>query len=162
MHLTVPAAIAAGTLAMFYYDDEHLYLGIRCKEPGRRRPVVRHGPIWHDDDVEVYIDANCDGKTFAQVLVNGEGRTAEFRDRNPAKIGTLARVTVSENNWWDIELAIPFKGLGVAAPRPGDVWRLNVVRQRQPGRGVPAELITWAALAKTFFELDNLGKVTFK
>ena len=152
----------AGTLAMFYYDDECLYLGIRCREPARRRPVVRHGPVWHDDDVEIYIDANGDGKTFAQVLVNGDGSTAEFRDKNPAKIGTLAKVTVTEGQWWELELAIPFAGLGVDVPKPGDVWRLNVVRQRQPGVGVRQELITWAPLEKSFFELQNLGTVTFK
>jgi cellulose/xylan binding protein with CBM9 domain len=152
----------AGTLAMFYYDDEHLYLGIRCKEPGRRRPVVRHGSVWHDDDVEIYIDANRDGKTFAQILVNGAGGTAEFRDKNPATIGALAKVSVSEGQWWDIELAIPFKGMGVKAPKAGDQWRINVVRQRQPGQGVRAELITWAPLEKSFFELRNLGSMTFK
>ncbi|MBT3375174.1 MAG: hypothetical protein HN742_31620 [Lentisphaerae bacterium] len=153
---------AARTLAQFYYDEKYLYVGIRCEEPSRPRPIVRHGGIWHDDEVEVFIDANGDGKTFAQVIVNGAGTKAEFRNKSTAVIGTHVAAHVTEGTCWELELMIPYEGMGVEPPKAGDVWRLNVVRQRLPTRQSGHELITWAPLEKGFFELENFAPLRFK
>ena len=153
---------AARTLAKFYYDEKYLHVGIRCEEPARRRPIVRHGGVWHDDEIEVFIDANGDGETYAQILVNGAGKKAEFRDGSPAVIGTRVAAHVTEGTCWELELMIPYKGLGAKPPKPGDVWRLNVVRQRLPTKQSGHELITWAPLEKGFFELRNFAPLTFK
>jgi hypothetical protein len=69
---------------------------------------------------------------------------------------------VTEGKGWEIELAIPFKGLAVNPPKAGDVWRFNIVRQRLPGKDFGHELITWAPLESGFFELQNLGKLVFR
>jgi len=153
---------AARTLAQFYYDEKNLYVGIRCEEPARRRPIVRHGAVWHDDEIEIFIDANGDGKTFDQILVNGAGKKAEFRNKSSVEIGTRIGAHVVEGTCWELELMIPYKGLGVAPPKPGDVWRLNLVRQRLPTKQSGHELITWAPLEKGFFEPEKFAPLTFK
>ena len=153
---------AARTLAQFYYDEAYLYVGLRCEEPSRQRPIVRNGAIWHDDEVEIFIDANGDGKTYAQILVNGAGKKAEFLDQNATPIGTRVAAHVTEGKCWELELMIPYKGLGVKAPKPGEVWRINVVRQRLPTKTSGHQLITWAPLEKGFFEIQNFGPLKFK
>ncbi len=39
---------------------------------------------------------------------------------------------------WTVELAVPFKDLGAAPPKPGDVWRVNFCRQELPSRELTA------------------------
>ena len=57
---------------------------------------------------------------------------------------------------------IPYKGLAVKPPKPGDVWRINIARQRLPTERTGHELITWAPLEKAFFEPENFGSLRFK
>ena len=120
------------------------------------------GAIWHDDEVEIFIDANGDGKTYAQILVNGAGKKAEFLDQNATPIGTRVAAHVTEGKCWELELMIPYKGLCVKPPKPGDVWRINIVRQRLPTKQSGHQLITWAPLEKSFFEIQNFGPLKFK
>ena len=34
----------------------------------------------------------------------------------------------------EVKLSLPFKGLGIKAPKPGDVWGINFSRMDQPGK----------------------------
>lgn len=152
----------AKTQVKIFYDDKNLYFGFICDEPDRRRPLIKHGSIWHDDEIEIYIDANCDQKTFTQVLVNGIGKTVAFRDTLRADIGTTAVSHIEEGRRWMLEVVIPYAGMGVKPPKRGDTWRINVVRQRLPGKGFNHELITWAPVQKSFRDLEYFGTMTFK
>jgi hypothetical protein len=149
------------TRAQFMYDDKYLYVAVTCLEAARKKPLIKNGAIWGDDEIEVWIDANGDGKTYRQVIVNGAGSQLEFNEDGTTEIGARVAVHVREGHSWSVELAIPFAGLGTT-PKPGDKWRLNVARHRPAGNGFPTELIVWGPLNRGFNELAKYPTVTFR
>lgn len=153
----------AATSARVLYDDERLYVAFVCAEPARRRPLIRGGPPWGDDEVEVWLDLNGDGQTFRQVIVSAANGRAEYGESGPTPIGALTATRVAEGEGWSVEMAIPFAGLGVDAPAPGDRWRLSLCRGRPAGRDFGDELIVWAPLQEAGFrDLANFGTLLFR
>lgn len=154
----------ARTTAMLMYDDVNLYVAFICYEPDRRKPLIIGGPPWDDDEVEVWIDADGDQKTFRQVILNGANGKMEYWESGPGPIGATTAVHVAEGDSWMVEMAIPFAGLGVQPPKPGDTWRLSLCRGRPPGKKNPNhDLIVWAPLgAGGFKDLANFGTLVFR
>ena len=151
----------SSTRVQVFNDDENLYVGVMCRDPERDKPIINHGNIWLDDELEFMIDTDGDPKTYVQILVNGIGNVAAFRAKDEADLGVEAKA-LQERGMWMLEIVIPFKGLGVKAPKSGDTWGFNVVRNRQAGPTVGAEWITWAPLKRGFVEPENLGKMVFE
>ena len=153
----------AKTTAKLLYDDSNLYVAFICEEPARRKPLILGGPPWSDDEVEVWIDANNDRKTFRQVIINAANNKLEYGEAGQTPIGAASAVYVEKNGTWLVEVVIPFKGLGVKPPKPGEQWRLSLCRHRPPGKDFNAELIVWAPLKKGGFnDLENFGTMIFK
>ncbi|MCE5237386.1 carbohydrate-binding family 9-like protein [bacterium] len=153
----------AGTAALLMYDDTNLYVAFVCTEPDRKKPLIIGGPPWDDDEVEVWIDADGDGKTYRQVIVNGANSKAEYRESGPGPIGATTAVHVVEGAPWTVEMEIPCAGLDARPPRPGDTWKISLCRGRAPGRNNPTmELMVWAPLAGGFKDLANFGTLTFR
>ena len=152
----------AGTRAKMFYDDKNLYVTLWCAEPGRKKPLIKHGPIWGDDAVEIWIDTNGDGKTYHQLIVNAAGGKLELTEAGVTPWAVHVAVAVDQGRGWSIEAAIPFASLGVATPKPGDSWRLNLARHRPRGEKFNTELSTWGPLERSFKELSRFGTVTFR
>ena len=71
-----------------------------------------------------------------------------------------------EGKRWTVEMAIPFKTLGVPPAVPGAIWKMNVGRERyvqNETRGDP-ELSLWSPnLEQRFFgSFDAMGAVVFQ
>ena len=115
------------------YDDTNLYLAVRCLDPQPHKAkaaVTRHdGPVWEDDSVEVFLDTNHDRKTYYQLIINARGVTYEGIDRDDGawNAAWTAKTCVGKRDWV-AEMCVPFKSLGIAAPKPQTVWGINVVR----------------------------------
>ncbi len=154
----------AATSAKLMYDDDNLYVAFICHEPERRKPLIVGGPPWNDDEVEVWLDVNGDQKTFRQVIINAANDRLEYGEAGPTPIGATSAVQVREGDSWMVEMTIPFEGLGVNMPAPGDQWRLSLCRGRPPGRANPNfELIVWAPLQSGGFnDLANFGTMIFR
>ncbi len=153
----------AGTTAMVLYDEEDLYVAFVCAEPGRSKPLIKGGAAWGDDEVEVWIDASGDGKTFRQVIVSAANDRPEYSETGPTRIGATSATDVVEGEAWTVEIAIPFAGLNVDPPNPGESWRLSLCRGRPAGRGFGDELIVWAPLQELGFrDLENFGTLVFR
>ena len=153
----------AGTKAKLLYDDNNLYIAFECGEPVRKKPLILGGAPWSDDSIEVWIDANRDRETFRQVIVNAANDKVEYGEAGPTPIGASSAAYVEKGAGWMVEVVVPFKGLGVAPPKPGDEWRLSLCRYRPAGTGFNSELIVWAPLKKGGFkDLDNFGTMVFK
>ena len=148
------------TKAIAYYDKENLYMQIICQENQREKPLTGTGAIWHDDEVEIWMDTNRDGKTYKQLIINAAGDKLEMNQDGPTKIGAQAAAKI-EDGRWIVEVAIPFKALGIETPKPGDIWKFNFVRQRPGGGNIATELTTWSPLDKAFNELQNFATLTF-
>lgn len=66
--------------------------------------------------------------------------------------------------WWLGEFHIPFAGLGVSSPRPGDAWRVNFYRIDRPGPPAHAEFSAWSPTGETpanFHVPDRFGRLVF-
>lgn len=148
------------TEAAVYYDDEQLFFLVKCEERERKAPITGRGSIWNDDEIEIWLDTNRDGKTYRQIIVNAAGERLTLDQNGPADIAIVAAGRAAAGRW-AVEVAIPFKALGVPTPKPGDTWRLNLCRHR-PGGGVLGQvLITWAPLERGFNEPRNLATLKF-
>ena len=153
----------AKTTAQLLYDDTYLYVAYTCEERDRRKPLIIGGPAYNDDEVEVLLDINCDRKTWQQVIVNAANSKLEYASTGSVVIGAKTAVQVNEGDSWMVEMAIPFAGLGVKPPAPGDTWRLSLCRHRPAGKNFNTELIVWAALKNGgFLDVENFGTMIFK
>jgi len=130
------------TQAWLAYDNEFLYLALRCRNPaGRQIEPVKARP--HDADlrpfdrVSLLLDLDRDYSTYFQLQVDQRGCVCDdcWGDQswNP-----LWYVTVhSEPTSWQIEAAIPLTELTGDPVTVGKSWAFNIVRII-PGRGVQA------------------------
>ncbi len=145
-----------------FYDDRFLYVGFICSDTERRLPIVKNGPVWHDDTVEVWLDANRDAMTFYQLIANGRAKTNAFNENGPGKTRAVVKAQPDGSGRWHVELAIPFGAIG-ATPKRGDIWRANFARSRLPGPREPQELQTWSPLRKDGFrDLRGFCELEFK
>jgi len=157
------------------YDDEALYVGVIAEEPDPGAITVhqreRDGDVWRDDDVELFIDANHDRSTYHQFAVNlasvqydaiggpGHGQFGDLKWNGQWQ----ARARIGAGGYV-VEFAIPFKTLGVAAPKPGDTWGLNVCRQRvAPTETWPEPMLSaWSIPYANFHVPTHFGDLTFR
>lgn len=148
--------------AALLWDAQTLYLGVQAGEPmlGRvRAEAVDAAGVAQDDVVELCLDAELPGVEYIVVSVNPLGvvSVARMVVDNPgwgsqhaaaaAGIRTAARLT---GHGWQVEVAIPFAALGLAAPRPGDAWGGNVRRMDRLG-------FSW-----TFWALEDAPRYNYE
>lgn len=151
------------TEAQIFYDVNKLYLMAFLEETNRRSPKISGGGIWGDDCIEVWIDADGDGKDYHQILINGANQVLTLTEAGETSIPLHSAVRMQPGKGWCVELAIPFRSLGVKQPKPGERWRFNLCRTRPGGDGIPTtEYSSWAPLKKGYRELDTFGSVVFQ
>jgi hypothetical protein len=128
------------TEAMFAYDQEFLYVALKCKHPaGQRVEPVKPRPRDADldlfDRVGILIDLDRDYTTAFHLEVDQRGcvRDSCWGDRgwNPRWFVAVHSVT----DGWQIEAAIPLGELTSEKIGQQTAWAFNVVRIL-PGRGV--------------------------
>ena len=149
--LTGRAALPEGrTVAKVSCDDNNLYFAFDCSEPDMDRLLVagqkRDDAVWQGDTVEVFLDPAHEQKAdgYYHIAVNPAGVTMDTGKGDPKWDPDLKVATTKRADGWTVELAVPFKDLGVAGAVP-DVWGMNLTRYRpefatekpKPGTLVP-------------------------
>lgn len=110
------------------------------------------GPkLWKDDNVYVWLDPGHthDVKKFVMIQVSAGGFRSDSCGTNSAFDVEGLEVEVGRTaSGWRASLGIPWKGLNVEPPKPGDVWGLNFSRMDQPGKYefMQMEQSSWAAI----------------
>jgi len=95
--------------------------------------------LWRDDCIYIWLEPGHDHgldqskKIMIQVTADGFCHDAREGDEEYDVKDIKIRTTRSKTGW-TARVSLPFKGLGVKAPRPGDVWGLNFSRIDQPGK----------------------------
>jgi hypothetical protein len=174
------------TRAKMLYDDEHLYVFIQAEDHDVHSQYTQHDdPLWKEDVVELFIDADKNGRGYVELQVNPNN--AQFdawfpqRRGGPTDVewnaGMTSAVVVhgtadkrdDKDRGWDVEIAIPLaavkgrdESMQVALPpRVGDTWRLNVVRVDLP-KGGRVAASSWNPITyQDFHALDRMLTVTF-
>jgi hypothetical protein len=133
-------AKAYATEAMFAYDQEFLYVALKCKHPAGQRvePVKkrsRDADLDAFDRVSLLIDIDRDHATYYHLEVDQRGCVRDScsgdRSWNPRWFVAVH----STEDCWQIEAAIPLSELTGERITQQTAWAFNVVRIL-PGRGV--------------------------
>lgn len=129
------------TSARFMYDDEALYLFADLGEPElgqlRMEQTNRDGKIWMDDCLEFFIAPRRGTHRYYQLIINPNGAfydgTGNLSFTSAAWDGSPEIKTGRSQSGWTVELRLPWKDLGVAPPKPGEIWGLDLRRFRFAG-----------------------------
>ena len=171
------------TTARLAYDDENLYVAFESEDDDVWTSLKeRDDKLWTQEAVEIFIDANSDGKDYVELQVNPAG--AIFDSYLPAyrknqndwnsgmKVGVKVDGTLNKredkDKGWTVEVAIPWadtKGKGEYEisfpPKVGDRWKLNMFRLDMPQKK-PQRAAAWSApLVGDFHKLDRFGALVF-
>ena len=152
-----------------FYDDQALYATVTAQETNPRAiprtATAKDDPaIKNEDYLELAIDLVGDGKPPRQFAVNLDGLQHDALGGDAAwNADWAAKVGVGDDQYV-AEFAIPFAALGVAPPKPGDEWRLNVLRGRSRGPSDKKwELFSqWVMTYADFNSSTHLGMLRFE
>ncbi|HYO72677.1 MAG TPA: carbohydrate-binding family 9-like protein [Archangium sp.] len=141
------------TEARLTYDDQGLYVAFDVEDPdvwGTLRE--RDAPIYEQEVVEIFLDANADGRTYNEMQVSPHN--VNFDAYFPARrqgmdlswdsgMKTAVKVRGTLDNpedrdeGWRVEMRIPFERLAEVPSRPpkkAERWRFNLYRLEHVGR----------------------------
>ncbi|QSQ27838.1 carbohydrate-binding family 9-like protein [Pyxidicoccus parkwayensis] len=135
------------TEARLVYDDANLYVAFDIEDPdiwGTMRN--RDDSIYEEEVVEIFLDANADGRTYNELQVSphnvifdayfparrqGMDRSWDSGMKTAVKVrGTLDNPS-DKDEGWTVEMQIPFAHLAEVPhipPQKGDRWRFNLYR----------------------------------
>jgi hypothetical protein len=179
--------IQGATRGRLLWDDQHLYVFVTVQDKDVSSQYKNHDDsMWKEDVIELFIDADRNRRGYAELQVNPNNAQLDSwfmtTRAGPIDMAWLANmksaVTVhgtlnqrdDQDTGWDVEIAIPLeavKGTHPAMevnipPRPGDTWRLNVVRVDKPEAEKNPAVSSWSQITyQDFHALDRMLEVTF-
>lgn len=131
------------------YDDSMLYILAWMEEPSVNAAMFHHDDLlFKENDFEVFIDADGDGKDYAEIEINAAGTVMDLRLDKPYKDGGKADMAwdlpglrtavhikgtlnhpLDTDRGWYAELAVPFAALIGSGEKCSDhSWRINFLR----------------------------------
>jgi hypothetical protein len=125
------------TSVRLLYDRKNLYVGVVADEPLADRvgptKMPRDGSVFREESIEVFIDPDHDHTRYYQFGANPVGSLYDAEGYNAAWDSGAAVAGRLQEESWTLELAVPWKSLGVEEVRPGRVVGFNVCRNRYVG-----------------------------
>jgi hypothetical protein len=137
------------TEAKMLWDDKFLYVAWICEDEDIWTSYTQHDdPLYNQEVVEIFIDADGDGKTYNELEISPANVTFDayfpsHRENLPKAItwesgiksavvvnGTLNNAADKDQSW-TVEVAIPIANLAAVPhvpPLVGDKWRINLYR----------------------------------
>jgi len=150
----------ADTEVKIVTDGEWLYFAFHNIEPlyGELKAyaINRDDACWQDDAVEVFLDTNLDRKTYYQAIVNNLGTIQDSDTRDGLWNGEIRTAPRKGKGFWDVEIAVKLSSIK-AAPKAGEVWGMNLCRDRGAGK----EVSSWAFVGTGFHNPGKFGKLKF-
>ncbi|MCI0571845.1 MAG: carbohydrate-binding family 9-like protein [Myxococcaceae bacterium] len=138
---------ALRTTARLLYDAEHLYVAFDVEDPDVWGTLKqRDDPIYNEEVVELFLDANADGRTYNELQVSphnvlfdayfparrqGMDTGWDSGMRTAVKVRGTLDAPDDRDEGWTVELAVPLARLAEVPrlpPQPGDRWRFNLYR----------------------------------
>ena len=148
------------TQARIVRDEKWIYLAFRCMEDDMAHAHVQktgRALLWYEDSVEIFIDARRGDSDYAQFGGNVLG--ASNLPIPPGEPQALLAKGKSRGDRWTLECRVLIKGLTKTPPADGEVWGLNLCRNRR--RGGVNECTSWARLKGGFHVPDIFGLLVF-
>ncbi|MFC1509164.1 carbohydrate-binding family 9-like protein [Candidatus Omnitrophota bacterium] len=132
------------------WDDSFLYVGVYFEDNDAWATYTgEDDPLWEEEVLELFIDADCDGSTYYEHEINPLNVKVDlFLHRNRTKVDSWkdwdfkhiksavyvegdGKNAGTNDSFWSIEVAVPFEDLYEmpnVPPEDGDRWRMNVYR----------------------------------
>jgi hypothetical protein len=168
------------TVARLAYDDQNLYVSFDCEDSDVWGTLLRRDdPIYNEEAVEVFIDADADGKTYNEIEVSPNNTVfdAYFPARRQGMdtswdsgMTSAVKVRGTLNNpsdrddGWSVEMQIPIARLANVPhvpPRKGDRWRFNLYRLEHIDRRAVEGSAFSPPLVGDFHHLPRFGWLVF-
>src|SRR5207244_10458499 len=173
------------TEVRLWYDDQALYLGWTCKDNDILATFTnRDSKFWEEEVVEFFatpkeltnyfeLQWNPLGGVFDAIITNQldtAGLSKSFEGdwsytAKGMKSAVKLKGTVNNSNdrdqYWQVEVMLPFSDLGQQAPQRGDIWRGNFYRFNR-SRGKPVEELSWSPTRlPSFHQPSRFGYLEF-
>lgn len=159
------------------WNNEYLYVAFKCVDSYINAAMTGYNEkIYNEEVVEIFIDDDCDMKTYLEFEVNPLNASLHYAIYNNLSglFTGYARVEKSistavhrddEAGIWSAELAIPMMEFITAPntpPLPGDKWRFNLYRIDRPHDG-DDEYSAWQPTgALRFHTPEAFGTLVFE
>jgi len=173
------------TAVRLWYDEQALYLGWTCRDTDIQATFTnRDSRFWEEEVVEFFVTPkaldhyfeiqwNPLGGVFDAIIENDldqKGVSKAFHgDWSYTAKGMTSAVrmkgTVNDSSdkdeFWQVEVRLPFADLGQLAPKAGDVWRANFYRFNRT-KGLAVEELSWSpTLLPGFHQPTRFGFLEF-
>ncbi len=160
---------AQQTEARITYDKDNLYIRVFCAEANPDKLLCKttkfDGAVYHDDDVELFVAP--EHGNILQLILNPIGTRWDGRmyikvPGDPYSVdsawnGSWRGAASIGSKGWTADFAVPFSDLG-EAPRPGSIWRINIVRG---SRTSPVEISHFNCFDGLFKNVEKFATLTF-
>lgn len=176
--------VSRKTTFRMLWDDENIYVAFRAEDPDVWGSLKnKDDPIYNEDVVEVFLDADADGRTYNELQVSPHNVnfdasfTARRSDLAEAmkwesgmKTAVFVKGTLDDDGdtdeYWSAEMQIPIAKLN-ALPKPvpqkGDRWRFNAYRLEHIARRSNIEGQSFSPLfVGDFHALPRFGWLVFE
>jgi Carbohydrate family 9 binding domain-like len=165
------------------YDETNLYVAFRAEDPDVWGSLTKKDdPIYTEDVVEVFLDADGDGRTYNELQVSPHNVSfdASFVSRRSDldaamkwESGMQTQVFIKgtldddsdTDEFWSAEMKIPLANLTAVphAPKKGDRWRFNAYRLEHLERRKSIEGQSFSPLfIGDFHALPRFGWLSFE
>ena len=147
------------------YDKDNLYAAWRC-QMAADKPVgdvrAQDGAVFNDESMELLFLSPAKPDTLFHFIGNAYGSiydekliTGGQRDRKWTGPWEYRHNFVPAK-YWEGELRIPLSDLGLSAPKPGELWRVNLARNGFE----PQYQSVWSHTTKSYADTAALAKMT--
>ncbi|MCM8758514.1 MAG: DUF6067 family protein [Candidatus Omnitrophica bacterium] len=158
-------AIPSQTVVYLKWDDGNFYLGFRCERIKgvplvySTRPDERDVNLTKEESIEVFLKTST-GKHYF-FLGNPAGAIFDGAEAKEGKWdrgwdGNWIYKTNITEEYWEGEISISFKDLGIDRPKEGDVWKFSICRY-QPNYSRSSITL----VGGRFFEPKTYGELYF-
>jgi hypothetical protein len=137
-----------GTEAHLAYDDDNLYIAIKCHYIGSSSP-------FSSDKVEILMSPFPSGWDYRHISLSSYGGVVELSGN---QLGEYESRIFHGDGFWSVEMAIPFASLGWEGPDLGDLWRFNIIR----GRTQISPISSWIPIREAYVEPESSGRIFVK
>jgi hypothetical protein len=167
------------------YDETALYLAWICRDIDIQATFTnRDSKFWEEEVVEMFITPkalnkyfelqwNPLGGVFDAIITNtldANGVSKAFEGdwsftakgmRSAVKLKGTPNSSNDKDDFWQVEVMVPFSDLNQPTPKAGDVWRGNFYRFNRT-KGLPAEQLSWSpTLLPGFHQPSRFGYLEF-
>ncbi len=169
------------TTARLTWDDKQLYVAFDSADSDVWGNLLkRDDPIYTQEVVEVFLDANADLKTYNELQVSphnvqfdayfparreGMDLTFDAQMKSAVKVRGTLDDNSDKDDGWSAEMAIPFARLAEVPntpPKPGDKWRFNMYRLEHHNRKDIEGMAFSPLFIGDFHALPRFGYLTFQ